>query len=276
MKKALLCLFFTIFALSVYAASLSATAEALPTAVNLTWSEVENTVYYDIYNGKDFVVRLNAASLDSLSYKVEKLLSNTSYSFSIASRDASNKTLAAVQVKVTTDSWDGVYKWENKTDKDNNGKLREIVVRIETAYDDKYGQYYNVYYRDGNGVESRIFPLFDFADQSAFEWHKYKEDSIAGNSYRTNAELFNTSPFKPGKWKVYSIVIDTNSTTAYIQTSAIGMEFLTTTVFELYLDESSSKHLSLDTKGEQKLVDNYLFKNPNPGEGDAFIFNKIS
>lgn len=257
---------------SAFAASMTLDAKAYPTLVLLSWNEVANTVYYDIYKDNEFVARLDSSSRE---YKVEKLLSNTEYSFSIASRDASNNTLAAAWESSTTDNWDGIYLWENKTDIDNNGKLRRLKLHLATSFDSQYGQYYKIDYEDENGSLIQIFPLFPFDDQSAFEWHKYKEKSVPGNSYRVNAELFNTSSFKPGKWKVYSIVIDSDSTTAYIQTSALGMEFLTTTVFKLYEDESGEKYLSLDTKGEQKIVENYLLKNPNPGEGEAFILKKI-
>ena len=273
LKKALYISFLFFFGSLLFTSSMVLTVDAYPTSVSLSWNNVEGTTYYDIYNNNDFVVRLDS---NTLNYNVEKLASDTEYTFSIAARDSKNNTLAAARAKITTDSWDGVYKWVNKSDDANKRRLSELILHVETKMDDEYGQFYAIKYIDSSQNEIQIFPLFDFDDKAAFEWHKYKEDSIAGNSYRINAELFNTSPFKPGKWKVYSIVIDSNCVTAYIQTSAIGMEFLTTTVFKFYEDESGLKHLSLDTKGEQKIVDNYLFKNPNPGEGDAFILDKIS
>ena len=272
-KRLLNIVLLLLISVSLYSASMTLNADIAPTSVSLSWSSVAGTVYYDIYKDNEFVARLDSSSH---SYNVEKLLSNKSYTFSIASRDEKNNTLAAARVSATTDSWDGIYQWINKTDENNKGKLKEIILSVETNVDDTYGQYYRISYKKENGDYICIFPLFDFDDKSAFEWHKYKENSVPGNSYRVNAELFNTSPFKPGKWKVHSIVIDSNSTTAYIQTSAIGMEFLTTTVFEFYENESGMKFLSLDTKGAQKIVEDYLFKNPNPGEGDAFILSRIS
>ena len=273
LKKSLNMLFLLLVAGLLYAASMTLDYDVAPTSVSLSWDSVDGTSFYDVYKDNVFVVRLDSKTS---SYRVEKLLSNKEYVFSIAARDSSNNTLSAARAKIKTDSWDGIYQWVNKTDVDNDGKLSKLTLRIETQLDNTYGQFYKIIYERPDGSEIQIFPLFSFDDQSAFQWHKYKEESVAGNSYRENAELFNTSPFKPGKWKVYSIVIDSDTTTAYIQTSAIGMEFLTTTVFKLYEDESGLKCLSLDTKGEQKIVDNYLFKNPNPGEGDAFILNKIS
>lgn len=275
-KKSVLTIFLLLVCSLIYAASMSLKAEGNPTSVTLTWEHISGSYYYDIYKDDAFVVRLKATDLLECEYKIGKLMSNSNFTFKIAARTMDNKTLAAGIAHATTLSWDGIYKWVNETEHTNNGMLEELTLRAETHVDSEYGQYYAIYYVSPSGEEVKIFPLFDFSDQSAYEWHKYKDDTVAGISYRTNAELFNTSPFKPGKWKVYSIVIDSNGATAYIQTSAIGMEFLTTTVFEFYEDESGNMFLSLDTKGEQKIVDNYLLKNPNPGSGDAFILNKIS
>lgn len=275
-KRIILLMVMSFVSLALFAASMKMSAYAMPTSVALDWTDVSGADFYDIYKDDAFVVRLDANQLSETSYVVESLNSNTEFVFKIAARKKDNQTLAAAKAVATTSCWDGVYKWVNETDKTNNGKLKSLTLRVETKIDPVYGQFFELYYmQEGSDKEYKIFPLFAFDDKSAFEWHKYKDKSVAGISYRTNAELFNTSPFTPGKWKVYSIVIDSNGATAYIQTSALGMEFLTTTVFEFYLEGSEMK-LSLDTTGEQKIVDNYLFKNPNPGEGDAFILNKIS
>lgn len=262
--------------MTAFSASMKMTGTAMPTSVALDWTEVDGADYYDIYKDDAFVVRLDANAISDSSYTVEKLPSNTSFVFKIAARKKDNSTLAAARFDARTSSWDGTYKWVNETDNNNKGKMKSLTLRAETKVDPVYGQFIELYYvPEDKSAEYKIFPLFSFDDKAAFEWHKYKDNSVAGVSYRTNAELFNTSNFKPGKWKVYSIVIDSNGATAYIQTSALGMEFLTTTVFEFYLEGSDMK-LSLDTTGDQKIVDNYLFKNPNPGQGDAFILNKIS
>ena len=275
-KRAFLLILFAFIASAAFSASMKMSAYAMPTSVSLDWTDVSGADFYDIYKDDAFVVRLDAQKISDSSYVVEKLNSNTEFVFKIAARKKDNQTLAAAKAVATTSSWDGVYQWVNETEHTNNGKLKSLTLRVETKLDPVYGQFMELYYVPDNAdMEYKIFPLFAFDDKSAFEWHKYKDKSVAGVSYRTNAELFNTSPFTPGKWKVYSIVIDSNGATAYIQTSALGMEFLTTTVFEFYLEGSEMK-LSLNTTGEQKIVDNYLFKNPNPGQGDAFILNKIS
>lgn len=134
------------------------------------------------------------------------------------------------------------------------------------------GEYHAVYLIK-DGMELPIFPLYDFSDKSSGEWVDFDDEGIAGTSYRINAKLFNTSPFNPSKWRMDKVVIDYDSTSAYIQTSAMGMIFETVTRYELYCEDGSMK-MSLTTEGSG-VVDSFLFRNPNPGEGDAFILTRI-
>ena len=252
------------------AASLCAEAEGLPTSVTLSWNSVEGAAHYDIYNGDKPVARLGS---DASSYTVEKLLSDEEYTFCVATRGEGNEDIDAEWVSVSTSSWDGVYEWVNKTDKDNKGRVKGIRIRIETAYDEKVGQYHNVYMYKDDGTEVKIFPLYDFSDSSSGEWVDYNASSPAAISYRFNAERFNTSPFKPVKWRVDKVVIDYDSSSAYIQTSALGLVFETVSGYELYIEDGEMK-LSFHTEGSG-MVSGVLFRNPNPGEGDAFILTKI-
>ena len=101
----------------------------------------------------------------------------------------------------------------------------------------------------------------------------YDDTGEAGTSYRLNAERFNTYPFNPQKWRLDKVVIDYDSSSAYIQTSALGFVFETTTECEFYIEDGAMK-MSFSTEGSG-IVDAALFKNPNPGEGDAFILTRI-
>lgn len=272
MKRLLVLSFSLLILISSLFADMALTGEAYPTSVILSWNEVPDSVYYDIYSGSDFIVRIED---HSTSYRVENLRSNQAYSFSVAARDTANTNLDTGFFDVTTDSWDGIYRWVNLTDKDNGGKMKSLTFRISTQVDDVYGQYYEVYIVPDEGEEFRIFPLFDFGDENAGEWHKYKEDTVAGVSYRSNAELFNTSIFKPSKWRVDRIAINSDSVEAYIETSAMGIDLITYTVFAFSFDENGNKILNLGTSSDNGMVDSFLFKNPNPDEGDDFILEKI-
>ncbi len=271
-NKKLLLLLIIVLALSSSAyANMNIKAEAGPTWIYLEWTVVPGTNTYDIYLNDVCVVRLNNAET---SFKAENLDSKKDYEIAIASRDKSDNTLDFAHTDATTTSWDGIYRWENKTGNDNKGKLESLQYRIETAHDDTHGQYYKIY-MDKDGKEYQIFPLFNFGDQAINEWHKYKEDSLAGMAYRENASLFNTSSFTPAKWKISKIVIDSNSIEAYIQTSVIGMNLMTVTRFNLARNNDVDT-ITFETTSDKALVRNYLFCNPNPGEGDAFILTKVN
>ncbi len=265
--SALLCM---LLAAASLFASLNANIKSHPTSLELSWSEESGAVYYDIYNGQDFVVRLDNTAR---SYTMAGLDSDKSYQIALAVRDSANNTLSSIWLDGRTTSWDGVYLWTNKTDDNNKGRVKEIRMRIAHVNDDVYGQYNEVYLYY-NGSELKIFPLFPFDSDEAKVWHKYKEDSIGGNSYRSNASLFNTSSMSPSKWRISKIVIDRDSTYAYIQTSALSFIFDTVSSYSLY-EKDGRKYMEFKTESEQNIVNNALFKNPNPGEGDSFILERI-
>ncbi len=253
------------------AAALNVRAEALPTSINLSWDAVDGAVYYDIYNGQASVARLPA---DVSSFTLSKLFSDESYDLCVAARDAGNNDLDSEWVSVSTADWDGVYEWVNETDNDNHGKMKVFRLRLETVRDEVYGQYLRMYMVNDDGSELRIFPLFDFGSDQAGKWVDYDDDSPTGIAYRENAERFNTSIFKPSKWRVDRIVIDYDSTSAYIQTSAFGIIVDTETTYNLYIEDGLRK-MSFTTTSESSLAESVLFDNPNPGEGDAFILTEI-
>lgn len=262
-------LFAMVFALS--ASALSVKAESFPTSIGLSWNEVEGAVYYDIYNGSESVARLPS---DVRSFTVTRLNSNGSYDICVAARTADNADLDAEWVTCSTTSWDGVYEWVNKTDDDNKGRMKHFSVRLATKVDDVYGQYLEMYLQNDDGSELRIFPLFDLGSPESGNWVDYDDDGRIGTAYRENAERFNTSIFKPSRWRVDRIVIDYDSTSAYIQTSAFGITVDTETTYNLYIEDGLRK-MSFTTTSESSLAKSVLFHNPNPGEGDAFILTEI-
>lgn len=253
------------------AVSLNAEAESLPTSIKLSWDAVDGAVYYDIYNGQTSVARLPS---DVYSFTVEDLFSNESYDLCVAARDAENRDLDAEWVTASTTNWDGVYQWENETDKDNRGRMKTFTLRLETVRDEAIGQYLRMFMVNDDGSELRIFPLFDFGSEEAGNWVDYDDEGPTGTAYRENAERFNTSIFKPSKWRVDRIVIDYDSTSAYIQTSAFGIIVDTETTYNLYIEDGLRK-MSFTTTSESSLAESVLFHNPNPGEGDAFILTEI-
>ncbi len=269
-KRALFACFLLFSAAFLAADGLDAVCTPHPSSVDFSWSGVPGAVYYDIYRGETFLARVDSSTL---SYTAENLLSDTEYSFSVAARTENNTTLDAAFLDTVTGSWDGVYRWENLTDEDNRGSMRSYTLRVETETDPAVGQYHAIYMLANDGKEYRIFPLYDFGDPASGEWVEYKGKSPEAVSYRLNAERFNASVFKPSKWRVDKVVIDYDSTSAYIQTSAIGITVETVTTYRLYEEDGVMK-MSFQTEGSG-VVNGMLFKNPNPGEGDAFILTRI-
>ena len=252
------------------AASLGAEAEGLPTSVTLSWNPVEGAAHYDIYNGDKPVARLGS---DASSYTVEKLLSDEEYTFCVAARGEGNEDIDAEWVSVSTSSWDGVYEWINETDKDNKGRMKSLRFRLDTKVDPVYGQYHEMFLLSDDGNEYRIFPLFPFDSDMSGQWIDYDDQTPAGIAYRINAERFNKSSFTPSRWRVDRIEIDSDSTSAYIQTSAFGITVMTTTTYNLYMEDGQAM-MTFETNGSG-IADTVIFRNPNPGEGDAFILRRI-
>ena len=269
-KRLVFVSFLLLFAGFSFASGLDAEYVSHPSSVYFSWKTVEGAVYYDIYNGEEFIIRLPSSARE---YEVSSLPSDTAFSFSIAARNEDNETLDAAFIDAVTGSWDGIYEWVNKTDRDNKDQMKSYKVRVETGKDEKIGQYHSFYMVVDDGSEMRIFPLYDFSDEEAGEWVDFDDETSPAISYRINEKRFNTSPFDPSRWRLDKAVIDYDSTSAYIQTSALGMIFETVTTYKLYCEEDSMK-MSLTTEGSG-VVNSFLFRNPNPGEGDAFILTRI-
>lgn len=260
-----------LFMASLYAGQMVVDFDSSPTSIALKWDRIGEALYYDIYKDNEFVARVDSSQH---SYEIDNLYCSTSYNISIAARDGENNTISAAWLDVVTDTWDGIYTWTNLTKNDNKGKLKKLTVRVEMKIDPKYGQYPEIWFQNNDGSESRIFPLFDFDDPESNKWHKYKEESVAGRAYRENASRFNITSFNPGKWKLARLVIDSNETTSYILTSILSFELTTWSKFVFFEEADSVKRLSLETVGEEAIVNSFIFKNPNPGEDGRFILTR--
>ena len=269
-KRLLFVSFLLAFAGFSSLSALSVDAEAFPSSVLLSWDGTDGAVYYDVYTGERFLARLGSGERE---YRAERLLSDTTYNFSVAARTEANETLAADFTSATTTSWDGVYEWINETDKDNKGRMKSLRFRLDTKVDPVYGQYHEMFLLSDDGNEYRIFPLFPFDSDMSGQWIDYDDQTPAGIAYRINAERFNKSSFTPSRWRVDRIEIDSDSTSAYIQTSAFGITVMTTTTYNLYMEDGQAM-MTFETNGSG-IAGTVIFRNPNPGEGDAFILRRI-
>ena len=269
-KRSIILSLMLLLASLLSAAALEVQAEGLPTSIHISWNGVEGAEHYDIYNGNVPVARLDH---DVREYTVTHLFSDAEYRLCVAARSPEDEDLAAEWVSESTTSWDGTYEWINRTDNDNNGKLKHLKLRLETCIDPDYGQYHSVYLMFDDGSEFKIFPLFPFDSELSGTWIDYDDDSQGGISYRANAELYNIAPFNPSRWRIDRIEIDYDSSSAYIQTSALGITVMTETSYHLYMEDGSAV-MAFETRGFG-IADKVIFKNPNPDEGDAFILRRI-
>lgn len=249
----------------VMLSAMTVTAEAYPSSITVSWDAVGKAASYKLYVDGEL-----AGTFDSseLGYSMTKLPPDTAYSFRVSAYGSTGKPLGSAETTASTTNWDGTYLWVNQTDKDNDGKVRELRMRIK-GVDSHEGFYFEIYSYDSKGAEYRICPL-----EGADDWISYKSSSPTAVAYRNNAECFNTSSIKPGKFKVEKLVIDYDSTSAYIQTSAVGMKLTTVTDYRFFVEDGVRK-VSFHTHSDSSLVSRYLFNNPNPGEGPEFILVEI-
>lgn len=266
-RKLSLVFIMIIIPFSLYASRLDLMAEVLVNDVNLEWNEVEGASFYDVYANDIFLARLDA---DTFSYTAVNLDQDSAYRIIVGARNEENNTLDAEAVEVETDSFSGVYKWVNKTDDDNKGRLREItyIARLKTS--PKYGQYMEISIPYGDD-ELVIFPLQSLED-SIWPWIDYDDDGKTALAYRLNCERFNTSSLKPGRFRVSRISITPESASVEIQSSAFGFKVTTTSSYDFSMREDGV-YLVYKTSGSG-LVESALFRNPM-NEDDPFTYELV-
>ena len=82
-------------------ASINATAEAEPSAVNFRWQVADGAVYYDLYEKNDFIIRLSS---DVLSYRKNNLQSDTEFHTERTTCNQIRNTVSQLQqgMRITT------------------------------------------------------------------------------------------------------------------------------------------------------------------------------
>lgn len=243
--------------------------EAKPTSAVISWDETPGAVYYDIYLNNKFVYR---AASDERSHEVKGLLSDTDYALSFAARDEENNNLAVEWVDFTTWNWDGIYYWKNSTDETNDGKVEELVLKVETAWDDSIGQYLIVY-TDLNGEFQRIIPMYELGNIPP-GWTKWKAEGDVAETYRVYADKFNLTGFTPSQWRIKSINYGYDQVSSSIESKIMGFKVETISALEFFIGEDGKRHISFEFDGID-LVKKNMFRNPEEGSDGYFILDEV-
>ena len=242
---------------------------AKPTSAVVSWDETPGAVYYDIYIDNQFVYRAGA---DEREYEVRGLRSDTDYALSFAARDEENNNLYADWVDFTTWNWDGIYYWKNSTDNTNDGKVEELVLKVETAWDDEYGQYL-VVYTDLNGEFQRIIPMYELGDIPE-GWTKWKAEGDVAETYRVYADKFNLTGFTPSQWRIKSIYYGYDEVASSIESKIMGFKVETISSLKFEVGEDGKRRILFEFDGID-LVKKNMFRNPEEGTGGLFILEEV-
>lgn len=233
---------------------------AHPNQLHLAWNAVAAADYYDVYVDGKPVTRVRTESV-IVGSNEEPLESHRRYEVLVAARRSGNIDIAAAKVQFETSGWEGRYRWVNLTDKDNKGKCKQLDFLV--SYTKPYYTIQGLYDRPYT-----IFPLL--ANDRINEEIPFEGESELQQAYRANAEVFNTTNFKPSVWSVTSIEYGIGRYTVEVRTKVGSLSFKTKSTYRFILSPKGEKELHFETKGDG-LASWGLFTSPNPGQKGVFV-----
>ena len=260
MKQAVICLLL-ICALPLFASALDVQLiSAYPNQLHLQWKAVAGADYYDVYVDGNPVQRVRSESV-VVGSNEEPLESHRTYEVIVAARKTGNVDVAAAKVQGETSGWEGRYRWVNLTDKDNKGKCRQLDFLVSYTK-----PYYTI-----QGIYDRSYTIFPLLGQELVNVEiPFEGESELQKAYRANAEVFNTTNFKPSVWSVTSIEYGIDRYAVEVRTKVGSLSFKTKSTYRFILSPKGEKELHFETKGDG-LASWGLFTSPNPGQKGVFI-----
>lgn len=168
-------------------------------------------------------------------------------------------------------SWSGYYQWTNPTKKDNGGKVKSLLVRVEETDEEWKREIYLV----EDGKEYRVFPVIRPTDPGYGDWHKYGEDSPEAESFRYNNKKINKVGVIPGKWMVHSILSTENESISSITVSAFNMKITLSSNFSFSLDENGVEQLTFGMDTDTGFAQSMFFTNPEKDSDGKFVLKKM-
>lgn len=232
--------------------------KSYPNQFLVSWSEVPGAAHYDLYADGEAMARVDGTVLShSIGSNEKPLFSNRDYTLIIAARDADNRDLDAIALKGTTGTWSGSYRWTNTTGDDNKGRCTMIHYVLNDRPDGMVIQ------SELPGLGLQVVSPMPVSDS----WTKFEDPSA--EVYRANSVIFNTTNFKPSKFKVEAIEQDASGVTDILKTKAMSFTFTTTSYYRLIVDEEGRRCVLFSTKGSG-LAATGIFKNPDDRWDGAF------
>lgn len=268
MKKSLLICIFLLIASLLPASDLRLEAHAYPSSVSLSWNAVEGSSFYDLYDGQAFIVRLSS---DNLAYTVTGLAQKSDHAYALAARNSENKDLAVAWASAKTTSWEGTYRWVNPTEDDNGGKMKEMELTVKLASDPEFGTYSEIW-TPLDGKQMRVFPFGPL--RSSGEWVEWKAEGDMAEAYRENCKRFNTSAFKPSRWRITKIYLQGDFSGVDIHTKAFGFEVETHTSYTFSINAEGKRQIEFRNEGTG-IANSALFHNPGGDSEAPFLLTEI-
>ena len=247
---------------ALYATNLRFQGEATPDGAILSWAFVNEAKHYDIYVNNDFVARVDGTN----TYTLTGYDQNKALQIIIGARSEHNETLDSELVALNTSTWEGVYRWINSTSDDNDGKMKELTLKVVLKTDPQYGQY-NEIWSAFNGEWRKIFPIGELTGN--YGWLEFKGSKDIELTYRLNCERFNTTSFSPSKWKIDKIILLKNTCGVEIITKAAGFQFKSKTTYTFKVNENGKRVIEFLNIGSG-LAEHGIFYDPSLSRDDPF------
>lgn len=264
MKKILFLIFFAFISFSLFA---GLSYELYTNNVKLNWDKVDNAVYYDIYVGTKPLVRLTKGEL---TYTVKNLDQNSDYTITMGARDENNNTLYAAKVSFTTLDYSGIYRFENSSEDDNDGKLDSLEFKASLIEDER-GQYMSISYPiDGKYLQ--FFPFEPF--NGPWNWIKFKSNLDIAKVYKDICRKINVLDITPSEFKPDNVSLTTDSVILDITSKAFGIKVSTKTEL-LFKSDETGTYLIFKTDGSD-LAKKALYNNKSSSDPYAFRLEKVN
>lgn len=231
-----------------------------PNHFSLYWSEIESASHYDLYLDGRAYRRYTDTYTATVGSNDEPLASHRAYEVMVVARSGDDTVLGLATTAVSTSGWEGEYRWENETKKDNKGRARELRFRVTyTGSEYRVEGYYDRWYT--------IYPIV--APAQVGETFSFSGTLEVEQAYRANALTFNTSSIRPDRWKITRM----EGTAAHLfveaESKAKGITATTRTDFRFLVSAEGKRELHFETTAGG-IAGMWIFRSPNPGDNGVF------